>query len=219
MVNALLSGEGCWCRANFPARLRQSHGSEAFWHLVSVAAPFRPPCPCPTFSLAQPHTHGTLAHWGKKRVTGRHGAGRPERLGHACAAARWCSGHRNGSGPAAGPRHVCGVTGGAGPAPRDRRVRDRPAVAIVVAGTTVIADARRSAGASSRSRPLLLAGGGLFWWVGRMPVAADAPAAVAKGAALAGPAETGASIAVLPFVNMVRTKTTRISRTGSQENC
>ena len=49
---------------------------------------------------------------------------------------------------------------------------------------------------------LLLAGGGLFWWVGRMPAAADAPAAVANAQPSQDPAETGASIAVLPFVNM-----------------
>ena len=49
---------------------------------------------------------------------------------------------------------------------------------------------------------LLLAGGGLFWWVGRLPATADAPAAVAKAPPSQDPAETGASIAVLPFVNM-----------------
>jgi TolB-like protein len=48
---------------------------------------------------------------------------------------------------------------------------------------------------------LLLAGGGLFWWVGRMPVTTNAPAASAKAQAPA-PVDTGTSIAVLPFVNM-----------------
>jgi TolB-like protein len=51
---------------------------------------------------------------------------------------------------------------------------------------------------------LLLLGGGLFWWVGRMPVATPATAVVAgpvaQPAADAKPA--GTSIAVLPFVNM-----------------
>ena len=51
---------------------------------------------------------------------------------------------------------------------------------------------------------LLLLGGGLFWWVGRLPVApsasADASAPVAQSAANAKP--VGTSIAVLPFVNM-----------------
>ena len=49
---------------------------------------------------------------------------------------------------------------------------------------------------------LLLIGGGLFWWVGRMPeapaVTAASPPAVQAPAAAA----TGTSIAVLPFVNM-----------------
>jgi TolB-like protein len=53
---------------------------------------------------------------------------------------------------------------------------------------------------------LLLIGGGLFWWVGRMPVAP--PTTMAAGAAsgvtqLAADAKSaGTSIAVLPFVNM-----------------
>ena len=51
---------------------------------------------------------------------------------------------------------------------------------------------------------LLLLGGGLFWWVGRMPIATPATAGVstpvAQPAADAKPA--GTSIAVLPFVNM-----------------
>jgi len=54
---------------------------------------------------------------------------------------------------------------------------------------------------------LLLLGGGLFWWVGRLPVAppatppvASTPALAAQPAADAKP--TGTSIAVLPFVNM-----------------
>ncbi len=51
---------------------------------------------------------------------------------------------------------------------------------------------------------LLLLGGGLFWWVGRMPIAPPATAGVsapvAQPAADAKPA--GTSIAVLPFVNM-----------------
>ena len=50
---------------------------------------------------------------------------------------------------------------------------------------------------------LLLLGGGMFWWVGRMPVTAPShvgAAALAKGPVAS--AETGPSIAVLPFVNM-----------------
>ena len=53
---------------------------------------------------------------------------------------------------------------------------------------------------------LLLLGGGLFWWVGRMPVAPSATTAAGAAAAVAQPAveakAAGASIAVLPFVNM-----------------
>ena len=48
---------------------------------------------------------------------------------------------------------------------------------------------------------LLLAGGGLFWWVGRLPAPTGTPAATAA-AQVPAPAETGTSIAVLPFVNM-----------------
>ncbi len=54
---------------------------------------------------------------------------------------------------------------------------------------------------------LLLVGGGLFWWVGRLPVASNAttlaqgaPPAVPQPAAATKAA--GTSIAVLPFVNM-----------------
>jgi adenylate cyclase len=48
---------------------------------------------------------------------------------------------------------------------------------------------------------LLLLGGGMFWWVGRMP---EAPVATVAAPAAQAPAaaEAGTSIAVLPFVNM-----------------
>ena len=54
---------------------------------------------------------------------------------------------------------------------------------------------------------LLLIGGGLFWWVGKMPVAAPpATAAAGPSTTAAQPAadarSAGTSIAVLPFVNM-----------------
>jgi len=48
---------------------------------------------------------------------------------------------------------------------------------------------------------LLLTGGSLFWWVGRMPVIVQGPAA-APTAQARDAAESGTSIAVLPFVNM-----------------
>ena len=53
---------------------------------------------------------------------------------------------------------------------------------------------------------LLLIGGGLFWWVGRMPVAPPTTMAAGAASGVAQPAadakSAGTSIAVLPFVNM-----------------
>ena len=57
---------------------------------------------------------------------------------------------------------------------------------------------------------LLLLGGGLFWWVGRLP---DIPVVTAAGPSTAPaqiPATTGTSIAVLPFVNMSDDKPQRV---------
>jgi TolB-like protein len=49
---------------------------------------------------------------------------------------------------------------------------------------------------------LLLLGGGMFWWVARMPAAPVAITAQPGGSQEQAPAATGPSIAVLPFVNM-----------------
>jgi TolB-like protein len=49
---------------------------------------------------------------------------------------------------------------------------------------------------------LLLIGGGLFWWVGRMPEAPAVTAATQPAAQAPAAATAGTSIAVLPFVNM-----------------
>ncbi len=53
---------------------------------------------------------------------------------------------------------------------------------------------------------LLLIGGGLFWWVGRMPVAPPTTMAAGAASGVTQPAadakSAGTSIAVLPFVNM-----------------
>jgi len=49
---------------------------------------------------------------------------------------------------------------------------------------------------------LLLIGGGLFWWVGRMPEAPAVTAATQPVAQAPATATAGTSIAVLPFVNM-----------------
>ena len=63
---------------------------------------------------------------------------------------------------------------------------------------------------------LLLIGGGLFWWVGRMP---DNPVLTATAQAPAAPANEP-SIAALPFVNMSDDKgATSTSPTESRKSC